>query len=41
MKKVHLPQTKLKRVTTDGAPSTIGKKLGLLGRMAKNEQTKS
>jgi hypothetical protein len=31
MKELELPGTKLKGVRTDGAPSMIGKKIGLMG----------
>jgi hypothetical protein len=33
MKDLELPWTKLKEVTTDGAPNMIGKKTGLMGRI--------
>jgi hypothetical protein len=33
MKELELPWTKLKEVTTDGAPSMNGKKTGLMGRI--------
>jgi hypothetical protein len=31
MKELELPWTKIKEVTTDGAASMIGKKIGLMG----------
>jgi hypothetical protein len=33
MKELDLPWTKVRGVTTDGAPSMIGKKTGLMGRI--------
>jgi hypothetical protein len=33
MKELELPSTKLKVVTTNGAPSMIGKKTGSMGRI--------
>jgi hypothetical protein len=33
IKELYLPWTKLKEVTTDEAPSMIGKKTGLIGRI--------
>jgi hypothetical protein len=33
MKDLELPWTKLEGVITDGAPSMVGKKTGLMGRI--------
>jgi hypothetical protein len=33
MKELELPGQNLRGVTTDGAPSMIGKKIGLMGRI--------
>jgi hypothetical protein len=37
MKELDLPWSKLKRVTTDGAASTTGKKTDLIGRIQREK----